>query len=125
MINVGLSVTNLQYISMKNDYQDLWYQDCGATQHMTLRNDWLKNYTVLQEPEKVMIGDSTLIEGVGVGDIDLLAYNGQDLCNITLKNVLYTPKIPFNLFSITSALDKGYRQEADTNCSYFFDSDTG
>ena len=35
--------------------------------------------------------------------------------------VLDTPKTPFNLFSLSNALDKGYKQSADSNMSIFKD----
>lgn len=40
-----------------------------------------------------------ILEEVGVGDIEILAFNGQECCWVTLKNVLYAPERHFNLFS--------------------------
>lgn len=34
-VTIGLSVANLDFINSKQDCNKLWYQDCGATQHMT------------------------------------------------------------------------------------------
>lgn len=122
MITSNLSASNVTYISSNPSSNDFWYQDCGCTQHLSPRKDWKENYTPLQVPEQIMIGDATMIEGVGVGDVRVQAYDGQVWSPIVLKNVLYTPKIPFNLFSVTTVLDKGYYQQATADFSYFKNS---
>lgn len=99
------------------------YQDCGATQHMTSRKDWLVNFELFKEPSTVVIGDATQLEGVGTGDVELEAFNGREWYKILLKNVLYVPKMTFNLFSVSQVLDKGYVQTADLNESIFKTSD--
>lgn len=53
---------------------ELWYQDCAASQHMTSHiREWLKD-----DPKIVVIGDATRLEGIGVGDVDLEAFNGKE-----------------------------------------------
>lgn len=119
MISVKLSVTYVEHIR-KSNCENLWYQDCGATQLMTMRKDWLKNFNILKE--QIMIGNSTFIDGVGIGEVELISYIGKDWCPLILKNVLYTSKIPFNLFSVVSALDEVYFQKADAKCAYIIES---
>ncbi|KAI5727868.1 hypothetical protein M8J77_007947 [Diaphorina citri] len=100
-----------------------WYQDCGASQHMTSHKNLLTNYVKLNESKLIVIGDGTTLEGVGVGDADLEAFNGNYWEKISLKDVLHVPDMPFNLFSVTQILDKGYVLSADANKSVFKSSD--
>ena len=110
---------DLEYIKSEQGQENYWYQDCGATQNMTSHKSWMKNYTELKQPVMVMIGDATEMEGIGTGDVYLQAFNGQEWEEICLKNVLHIPKMPFNLFSVTKMLDKGYEQTANAKRSVF------
>lgn len=121
-ISVSLSAASFETASSVDFYNN-WYQDCAATQHMSSHKSWFKNYVELEEPSKVMIGDATELEGIGVGEIELEAFNGQTWNKIVLQDVLYTPKMPFNLVSVSTILDRGYKQEADAGMSIFKDSD--
>lgn len=123
LITIGLSTAKVNDINLKFDRRNTWYQDCGATQHMTFRKEWLTNFVKLQERTKVMIGDATELEGIGVGDVELEAFNGEEWYEIVLKNVLYVPKITFNLFSVSQMLDKDYIQTADASHSIFKTTD--
>lgn len=114
-ITVGLSTGNINHINSKRDCNDLWYQDCAATQHMTSHRKWLTNLAEFEEPTMVMIGDATKLKGIGTGDVKLEAFDGKVWYQIILKNVLYVPKLTFNLFSVTQMLDKGYVQTANAN----------
>lgn len=69
----------------------------------------------------VVIGDATELEGIGVGNIELEAFDGRKWNKIVLRDVLHTPKMPFNLFSVSKILDKDYKQSADSGMSFFKD----
>ncbi|KAG5883167.1 hypothetical protein JTB14_010303 [Gonioctena quinquepunctata] len=118
-ISNGLSTANVKVILSENDCSDCWYQDCGASQHMTSRKDWLTNFVELKEHMNVLIGDATKLEGIGIGEVELTAFNGKEWYEVLLKNVLYVPKMSFNLFSVSQMLDKGYIREADASQSTF------
>jgi len=87
-IIIGLSTANLNHIDSKSDCNDSWYQDCAVTQHMTSHKDWLINFGELEEPMTVIIGDVTELEGTGIGDVKLEAFDGKGWYQIVLKNVL-------------------------------------
>lgn len=123
LVNVGLSIANINEINLQPNRKNTWYQDCGATQHMTFRKDWLINYVKLDHCTKVLIGDATELEGIGVGDIELEAFDGEQWYDVVLENVLYVPDINFNLFSVTQVLDKGYVQSANADISVFKTAD--
>ncbi|KAK9870289.1 hypothetical protein WA026_006376 [Henosepilachna vigintioctopunctata] len=118
LITVSLSAANVKKELVDGNS---WYQDCGATQHMSSHKEWFNNYKPLKIQSSVLIGDASELEGVGIGDINLEAFNGKDWDKIILKNVLYVPKMPFNLFSVSSILDKGYEQSAVAEKSIFKD----
>ncbi|CAH0713594.1 unnamed protein product, partial [Brenthis ino] len=70
-------------------------------------------------PKDVVIGDGTIIKALGYGDIDLEAYDGQQWIKTLINNVLYVPSIKVNLFSMSAALDKGYKLESTaTECQF-------
>ncbi|CAB0040444.1 unnamed protein product [Trichogramma brassicae] len=86
---------------------------------MSFCKEWFSNYVKLKNPFLIKVGDGKFVKGIGTGDIHLEAYNGRVWNQITLKDVLYTPETPFNLFSVSSMLDKGYTQSADAKMSVF------
>lgn len=119
LITVGLSTTEVNDDKSSEDCKNVWYQDCGATHHMSSHRDWMTNYITLGKPLNVMIGDATILEGIGIGDIETEAYDGKDWNKVVLKDVLYVPELTFNLFSVTQLLDKGYVQTANANETIF------
>lgn len=118
-ITIGLSTAKINHINSKSMHNNSWYQDCGATQHMTFQEKWLTNFTEFHEPTKVLIGDATELEGIGVGDIEVEAFDGQNWNEVVLKNVLLVPQLTFNLFSVSEMLDKGYIQSSNAKESIF------
>lgn len=70
-----------------------------------------------------MIGDSTRLESVGAGDVELEAFDGTEWCQVVIKNVLHIPKMTFNLFSVTQMFDEGYVQQTVSNESVFITLD--
>lgn len=119
LINVGFSTSSLGQIESSADRNVSWYQDCGATQHMTPHRENMKNYVKLEVPTLVVIGSGNTLQGIGYGDVDLEAYNGSCWEKIVLCNVLHVPSLSFNLFSVTQVLDKGYTQSANATQSVF------
>ena len=113
LITIGLSAANLKDVEANQFQDNNWYKDCAATQHMTSNSNWLINYTKLDDPRLVIIGNGETLKGIGIGDVNLEAFNGQNWESIVLKDVLHVPNMPFNLFSVTQLLDKGYLQSAD------------
>ena len=90
---------------------------------MTSNRDLFITYEKLEKPVSVIIGDATELKGIGVGDINLQGFNGKEYYEIVLKDVLHTPKMPFNLFSVSKMLDKGYIQMSDAVQSIFKTAD--
>lgn len=121
LINISLSAASSNK-ALEREFENNWYQDCAATQHMSFHREWFTNYVELEEPVMVVIGDATELEGIGIGDIELEAFDGENWIEVILKQVLHTPKMPFNLLSVSKILDKGYEQTADAETSVFKDA---
>lgn len=117
-VSVALSSSVLKGLSNHNE---LWIKDSGATHHLTGNLKWLSNIRSLGTPIPVEIGDSTKLKGTALGDVYLYAYDGNEWRQIVLKDVLFVPELSFNLFSVTTVLDKGYTQSATAEQSVIID----
>lgn len=118
-LSVTLSAAEVSNIS--NDSES-WYQDSGATHHMTGNLKWISNLTAIQNPVQVKLGDASILKCHSMGNVHMTAYDGKTWYPIVLERVLYVPEMTFNLFSLTTALDKGYKQEADANRSVILEN---
>lgn len=110
-----MSVCGLTSRSENSD----WFLDSGASEHMCFDVDSFANYQKLLVAKDVVIGDGTTIKALGYGDIDLEAYDGQQWVKTSLKSVLYVPNLKNNLFSMSTALDKGYQLMSNSTESQF------
>lgn len=118
-VTISLSSANMVEINSNRNCNKSWYQDCAATQHMTFHKEWFVNYIELEQTVKIIIGDSSQLEAIGIGDIELEAFDGNKWYPIILKDTLYVPRITFNLVSVSKLLDKNYIQSADSSSSIF------
>lgn len=98
---------------------EAWYMDTGASDHMTHKLEWFINYTPMKDDIKIKIGDGETISGKGRGSINISAFNGEKWTECHLSNVLYVPKLKYNLFSGGVALDKNLTLEADKRICKF------
>lgn len=71
----------------------------------------------------VRIGDGSLIDAVGIGKINILAFDGKDWHEKHLSDVLYVPQIHLNLFSQLRALDKNLTMVSSKMKCEFLDID--
>lgn len=100
----------------------VWFLDSGASDHMSNRKDWFTTYEVFDSPTAVRIGDGGCIKAYGKGCINVAMFNGKSWIENHLVDVLYVPKLNYNLFSVGIALDKGLEmQSTKTNCELIKD----
>ncbi|KMQ85367.1 retrovirus-related pol polyprotein from transposon tnt 1-94 [Lasius niger] len=92
-----------------------WLVDSGASEHMTFDRTLFVSYSTLLNKRSVIIGDGRKLDAVGVGQIVVKAFNGKCYIETTLNNVLHVPDLKMNLFSVASAVNKGYSMKADIN----------
>eukprot|EP00794_Sanderia_malayensis_P011707 gene11707-biopygen9383 len=87
--------------------KDNWWIDSGATQHMTSDKKQMTDYVAFKKPLQVRIADNTVLHAYGKGTISLLVHDGNEKLNMSLKSVLYVPKIRNKLLSLPSMTEKG------------------
>ena len=94
--------------SLRFSQSEQWLVDSGASSHMTRQKELFMNYVEFEKPEKVGLGDGKTVEAVGMGDIRMQMFFGEnDPQRATLYRVLYVPKLACNLFSVRAAASKG------------------
>lgn len=108
-------IATLAAVTDRSARRTAWYLDSGATDHMSNNRLWFTNYKTLHKALPVRIGNGKYIFAQGTGDINILAFDGEEWNEKHLSNVLYIPEIRYNLFSLSAALDKGITQKSDKN----------
>lgn len=111
-----------EILSSERD-EDLWIADSGATDHLTKNKHWFSTLSYFENPIKIHIGDKSTMDAVGRGDINFEATVDGKWSSYVMKNVLYVPQARRNLFSVTSAVDKGLEfKSSSTSCEFSRDS---
>lgn len=83
---------------------DVWYIDTGCSNHMCGSKS---SFSYLNEDFRttVQFGDSSTVNVMGKGDIDVRTKNNH---SETISNVFYVPALKTNLLSAGQLQDKGY-----------------
>ena len=81
-----------------------WIVDSGATCHMCNDKNLFTDMRDLDTPQQVTLGDGSPLEGPAEGTVklDMILPDGSTQ-NCKLKNVLYVPKLSYNLLSVSKA----------------------
>ena len=92
------------------DYKDtdIWIGDTGATSHMT--HDLRGLFDVRENESNIQIGDGNEMKTTAVGKYrgTIVQEDGSKL-TVILEDVSYVPGLVCNLFSITAAMNKGWK----------------
>lgn len=105
--------------SGENDYSAEFVADSGATDHMC--HDKSVFETMLDCSRGIKLANGESINASGRGTVKVRCYNGQSWIDREMLNVLYVPKLKYNLFSMTKALDRGYELSANKRVCKFMD----
>ena len=97
---IALSAGGLS--STEND----WWIDSGASQHMTPSKKGMTDFVTFRNPLHVKLADDSVLLACGKGNLHLSVFDGTENVNITLKDVLYVPKIQKRLLSLPSMTQK-------------------
>jgi len=89
-----------------------WIVDSGATQHMTFQQKWFMMYECIS-PKRVFMGDDTVLEAVGKGNIKATMQVGGKLLHTTITQVLHVPKMKNSLISVNKLIFEGFKVEFD------------
>ena len=86
--------------------------DCGATTHIINHESKFSKFDDIFAPEKhyVESADGTRSNNVALkrGDVEITIMDTTGKCvNATLKNALYIPTYPQNIFSVQAATERG------------------
>ena len=85
---------------------DKWVIDSGASRHTCCRRDWFRNFRAASE--KLQVGNEEWVEATGCGSVFISCdVGGGKKEDIELKDVLYMPKMSYNLFSTVRAASNG------------------
>lgn len=97
----------------------IWYMDTGASEHMCCDKNLFESLGDKSYSSRVKVGNGTLLEVKGVGNVVVYAWNNCKYIKTILSNVLYIPDLKFNLFSAGYVLDKGMRLVSNSNVCEF------
>ena len=109
-------------LSASSNEQCTWIIDSGATCHMCHDRKSFTTLYQLQEAINVMLGDRRMLTAVGKGKVALnmiLPNGGSKLC--TVHDVLYVPKLSYNLISVAKASQKGKIVKFTKSACYILD----
>ncbi|UYV68045.1 hypothetical protein LAZ67_5002898 [Cordylochernes scorpioides] len=87
---------------------DIWYADSGASCSMTFRREWFKTYTPFSSDHPIYLGDNSTLLAEGMGDIEIQAYVDGGWYNTYIRNVLYSPQLKKNLYSLSTSTRRGF-----------------
>lgn len=90
-----------------------WWLDSGASEHMCFNPEIFKSIQNLTNKKHVKVGNGNLLKIQGTGTIEILAWNNNSWITTERHNVLFVPDLAINLFSLSKALDKGYRMRSN------------
>lgn len=98
---------------------ETWYMDSGANDHMSHRKEWFVNLKIFKEEISVRVGDGAYIKAHGRGNIHIRTFDGSNWNRNYLSDVLFVPKLKYNLFSVGAAMDKGLEMQSNkTMCKF-------
>jgi hypothetical protein len=89
-----------------------WIIDSGATQHMTFEREWFTTYESIV-PQKEYMGDDTILEAIGKGNIKATMQVGGRVSFITITQVLHVPKMNNSLIFVSKLISEGLKVEFD------------
>ena len=105
---VGLVTRLVLSASTSHQSTDTWIVDSGATCHICNNKQSFIQYQTLKKPQEVSVGDGYTLEAIGRGVVVLtldLPDNQTRKCK--LHEVLYVPKLTYNLLSVSKMTDAG------------------
>ena len=97
----GPPPSETDYSTVSEDDEIPWTIDSGATRHMCVRRDAFRRFEAKET--RVTVGGKGSLTSPGRGDV-MVEMNGK---NRVIKDVLWVPKLGFNLLSISALEDNG------------------
>ena len=108
----------------KSEIATDWIIDSGASCHMSYDERLFNEITELDEPQEITVGDGFKVKATGVGTLDLYMKLPNGKTNhCRLSDVLYVPKLSYNLFSVSRTTKRGKRIEFEDSICKVLDKD--
>lgn len=96
--------TVIELISLKWQLNsDIWYTDSGALDYFLFYKELFKTFCKLSKSIIIKI-----VEGIAIGTIIVIGKNDIKI-ELQLNNVIYTPNISLNLFSLIVVYNLRYK----------------
>ena len=100
-------MASVEGVESTNKNRCPWIIDSGASSHMTTEKHVLVNFQDFAEPENVALGDGRVVKALGSGSVRMnMLFQATESKKTVLYDVLYVPKLTFNLFSVRAAVSK-------------------
>ena len=122
--NTGLIASHALSVLSPNE-QCIWIMDSGATCHMCHNDKLFSTLHNVAGPIDVILGDRHTLTAIGRGNVvlDMMLPNGE-VKPCVLHDVLYVPKLAYNLISVTKASQKGKIIKFTMSACYLLDKST-
>ena len=104
--SVGLVVSHALSVKSAERLKS-WIVDSGATCHMCNDRKMFVEFSSLQPTQEVTLGDGYSVEATGQGVVmlEMILTDTTRMCK--LNNVLYVPRLSYNLLSVSMATQSG------------------
>jgi hypothetical protein len=100
---------------------DLWVLDSGATDHMSSSRE--KFVTFVTHANTVEVAGGQKLESSGYGDIEVTLAKTNGGCLLSIKDVLFVPKLDGNLLSVPRITEKGLDVTMRNESAYIQEKD--
>ena len=118
---VGLVTGQLLSATTSNEVGS-WIVDSGATCHLCNDRSIFTVFNSLENPQEVVLGDGHTLDAVGVDVVLNLVVDGK-IKKRRLRDVLYVPKLEYNLLSVSKATESGKKVKFSSDGLQFLDCD--
>ena len=111
-------------LSALGSNQDEWIIDSGATCHICSNRNLFTDIHSLERPQDITLGDGHTLPAAEVGNVAVtLVYDDGGTRGCQLHDVLYVPKLSYNLLSVTKATEAGKKVKFYSNSCQILDRD--
>ena len=98
--------------------------DSGATCHMCNNEKMFATFKSFNKAQEVTLGDGHVLEATGEGIVQIkMKLPNEKLRRRNLRNVLFVPKLAYNLLSVSKAAEAGRTTQFDESGCQIFNSD--
>ena len=98
-------------ISEVSSEEKKWIVDSAASHHLCNSKCNMKDLRRLRHPKRVKVGNGKYVFAKHEGSVKISVKSGNSIRYVKLHNVLFVPKLKFNLVSVSKSAEYGKRVE--------------